>query len=172
MEFSKVISTRCSCRSYTEEPVSDAQLQAVLAAGNAAPVGMGAYQTVYLTVIRNRGFLDAVSKAAGAFLKRDTDPLYGAPVVILVSAKPGIPPTIEFQNTGTIIENMMLAATELGLGSCFLMGPMIAFSDPALRARLGLPEGYEPLIGVALGYAAGERPAPPDRKSDNITWCD
>ena len=74
-------------------------------------------------------------------------------------------------NVSCAAENMMLAATELGLGSCFLMGPMIAFSDPALRARLGLPEGYEPLIGVALGYAAGERPAPPDRKSDNITWC-
>ena len=74
-------------------------------------------------------------------------------------------------NVSCAAENMMLAATELGLGSCFLMGPMIAFSDPALRARLGLPEGYEPLIGVALGYAAGEHPTAPDRKNDNITWC-
>lgn len=155
MEFSKVISTRYSCRSYTEEPVSDAQLQAVLAAGNAAPVGMGAYQTVYLTVIRNRGFLDAVSKAAGAFLKRDTDPLYGAPVVILVSAKPGIPPTIEFQNTGTIIENMMLAATDLGLGSVYLMGAIAAMrNEPELVGQLNLPEGFVPIAAMALGHSA------------------
>ncbi|MDU6202601.1 MAG: hypothetical protein E6626_13805 [Flavonifractor plautii] len=51
------------------------------------------------------------------------------------------------------------------------MGPMAAFSDPALRARLELPEGYEPLVGVALGYAALERPAAPERTDAGITWC-
>ena len=68
-------------------------------------------------------------------------------------------------------ENMLLAAAGLGLGSCFLMGPMAAFSDPALRARLELPEGYEPLVGVALGYAAPEHPAAPERTDAGITWC-
>ena len=64
-----------------------------------------------------------------------------------------------------------LAAAGLGLGSCFLMGPMAAFSDPALRARLELPGGYEPLVGVALGYAALERPVAPERTDAGITWC-
>lgn len=74
-------------------------------------------------------------------------------------------------NVSCAAENMLLAAAGLGLGSCFLMGPMAAFSDPALRARLELPGGYEPLVGVALGYAALERPAAPERTDAGITWC-
>ena len=153
MLFSQTLFSRCSCRSYTAEPVSSAELDAVLAAGNAAPVGMGAYHTVHMTVIRNREFLSSLSKATAAFMKRDGDPLYGAPTLILISAKPGMPPTIEYQNTGTIIENMMLAATDLGLGSVYLMGAIAALkTDPDLVAKLELPEGFVPIAAMALGH--------------------
>ena len=66
---------------------------------------------------------------------------------------------------------MLLAAAGLGLGSCFLMGPMAAFSDPALRrAQLELPEGYEPLVS-GPGLRAPEHPAAPERTDAGITWC-
>lgn len=153
MELSQAIFSRRSCRGYTDEPVSVEQLDAVLAAGNAAPVGMGAYHTVHLTVIRNQDFRSALSEATREFMKRDDDPLYGAPVLILVSAKPAIPPTIEFQNTGAIIENMMLAATDLGLGSVYLMGAIAALkTKPELVEQLGLPEEFVPIAAAALGH--------------------
>ena len=63
MELKQAIFTRCSCRSYTDEPVSEEHLNAVLAAANAAPVGMGAYGTVHLTVIRSKEFIAALSAA-------------------------------------------------------------------------------------------------------------
>lgn len=155
MELSQAIFSRCSCRSYTDEPVSAEQLDAVLAAGNAAPVGMGAYHTVHLTVIRNQAFRAALSEATRQFMKRDGDPLYGAPILILVSAKPAMPPTIEFQNTGVILENMMLAATDLGLGSVYLMGAIAALkTKPELVEQLALPEGFVPIAATALGHPA------------------
>lgn len=158
MEFSQVLFSRCACRSYTDAPVTDEQLQAVLNAANAAPVGMGAYSTVHLTVIRNREFLASLSKATCEFMKREDDPLYGAPVLVLVSAKPGMPPTIEFQNTGTIMENMMLAATDIGLGSVYLMGAIAALkTKPKMVEQLALPEGFVPIAAAALGHPA--RPA-------------
>ena len=159
MEFSQVLFSRRSCRRYTGEPVSDEALNTVLAAANAAPVGMGAYQTIHLTVIRSRDFLDVLSKAAGAFMKREDDPLYGTPMIILVSAKPGVPPTIEFQNTGAIIENMMLQATDLGLGSVYLMGAVAALKTrPELIGQLKLPEGFVPIAAMALGRSAEAAP--------------
>lgn len=168
MLFSQTLYSRCSCRSYTEEPVSPAELDAVLAAGNAAPVGMGAYHTVHMTVIRNKGFLTALSKVTADFMKREGDPLYGAPILILISAKPGMPPTIEYQNTGTIIENMMLAATDSGLGSVYLMGSIAALkTDPGLVAKLELPEGFVPIAAMALGHP--DIPAVPRTPESKIT---
>lgn len=153
MLFSQTLFSRCSCRSYTTEPVSSAELDAVLTAGNAAPVGMGAYHTIHMTVIRNKGFLASLSKITADFMKRDGDPLYGTPTLILISAKPGMPPTIEYQNTGTIIENMMLAATDLGLGSVYLMGAIAALkTDSNLVAKLELPDGFVPIAAMALGH--------------------
>ena len=153
MELSQAIFTRCSCRNYTSEPVSDEQLSAILAAGNAAPVGMGAYDTIHLTVIRNKEFIADISKATCEFMKREGNPLYGAPILVLVSAKPAMPPTIEFQNTGTIMENMMLTATDLGLGSVYLMGAIAALkTKPELVEQLTLPEGFVPIAAVALGH--------------------
>ncbi len=153
MELSQAIFTRCACRSFTAEAVSEEQLKAVLAAANAAPVGMGAYGTVHLTVIRNKEFLAGLSAATREFMKRDGDPIYGAPVLVLVSAKPGMPPTIEFQNTGTIMENMLLTATDLGLGSVYLMGAIAALkTKPELVAQLQLPEGFVPIAAAAIGH--------------------
>ena len=155
MEFYQAVFTRCSCRSYTDAPVSETELNAILAAANAAPVGMGAYHTVHLTVIRNKEFMAAVSAATQEFLKREDDPLYGVPVMVLVSAKPGMPPAIEFQNASTIIQNMLLTATDLGLGSVYLMGSIAAMkTKPELVAKLGLPEGFVPIAAAGIGHAA------------------
>lgn len=167
MEFSEAVFSRCSCRGYTDEPVSAEQLDAVLAAGNAAPVGMGAYHTVHLTVIRSKAFLSSLSGATREFMKRDGDPLYGAPVLVLVSAKPAMPPTIEFQNTGAIMENMLLAATDLGLGSVYLMGAVAALrTKPELMGQLPIPEGFVPIAAAALGHPA--QPAAPRTPQQKI----
>lgn len=155
MDFVTTLYTRASCRTYTAQPISEDQLDQILAAASAAPVGMGAYGTVHLTVIRNQAFMQEINKVTAEFMKRDNDALYGAPVLILVSGKPGIPPVIECHNAGTIIENMTLSATDMGLGSVYIMGAVAALNTrPDLVAQLNLPEGFVPVAGMALGHPA------------------
>ena len=85
------------------------------------------------------------------------DPLYGAPAFIVVSAKPG---TVGTLDAGAIIENMLLAAADLGLGTCFIAGCLLGTKDPAkLRSILQIPEGFEVKSGITLGHAADSAPA-------------
>lgn len=182
MNVQQAIETRRSIRAYEARPVEQEKLEAVLRAGNQAPI-FGQFHMSVFVGPEQIGTVDAAAvegmKHSGVPFLEDLavqegfHPLYGAAALVVLSAPGGNDEKgFNMANVSCAAENMLLTATDLGLGSCYLMGPMIAFSNPALRGRLGLPEGYEPLIGVALGYAAGEHPAAPDRKNDNITWCD
>ena len=54
MEFMNVIKNRQSCRAFTDKMVTESELEKILQAGNAAPVGNGIYKDVQLTVIQNK----------------------------------------------------------------------------------------------------------------------
>jgi len=89
MELMKTIAMRKSTRSYKSEQINDESLNTILAAGCAAPVGMGAYNEVHMTVIQNPDFLARISKAAGNLLGNpEANALYGAPTVVIISGKP------------------------------------------------------------------------------------
>ena len=63
-------------------------------------------------------------------------------------------------DAGAIIENMLLAAADLGLGTCFIAGCLLGTKDPAkLRSILQIPEGFEVKSGITLGHAADSAPA-------------
>ena len=52
---------------------------------------------------------------------------------------------------------MLLAATDLGLGSIYLMGiPQAVRNDAGLVGRLRAPEGFLPYVMVGIGHPAGE----------------
>ena len=173
MEIQQAIEIRRSIRAYGDRPVEREKLEAVLRAGNQAPI----FGRLHMSVFAGPEQLQAVDAAAVAGMARSGvpflenlaaqegyHPLYGAAALVVLSAPGGLDEKgFNMANVSCAAENMLLAAAGLGLGSCFLMGPMAAFSDPALRARLELPGGYEPLVGVALGYAALERPVAPER---------
>ncbi len=93
-------------------------------------------------------------------IPQNTDPFHGAPLVIIVSHKsPDVRACIEYTNVGCICENMQLAATDLGLGSCFLWGVLEAMRlHPELDTTsiLNLPEGFMPIMGVAIGHPSEE----------------
>ena len=64
--------------------MSDDHLNQILVAANAAPVGMGSYGTIHLTVIQNQAFMAQVSKVTAEFMKRDGDALYESPPDLLL----------------------------------------------------------------------------------------
>lgn len=157
METMKAIEQRQSCRSYLGEQISEKELQTVLEAANAAPIGGAKFETVKITVIQNADMLAKINAAAvKATGNPDIRPTYGAPTVILVSAQ--IPenqnPSL-YCNAACIVENMSLAATDLGLGTVYLLGVMAALSaDEELCRELMVPQGFVPVSAMALGKAA------------------
>lgn len=164
MNTLEAIARRVSVRKYRPEPVPEEDLQKFLKAGMQAPVASGAYDSVHLTVVQDPALLKdlaaAVNELIFRLMGRKMDKDFGAPAMVLVSAKPGRMPGVDATNAGCVAENMALAATDLGIASIVWGGAAVAVSqDPARMKKLGIPEGFAPVIALSLGYAAAEEPA-------------
>lgn len=155
MTMMETICSRKTVRSYTGESITNDELNTILKAANASPVGMGQFDSLHLTVITNKDILKKIEATAAAmFGKPDMRPLYGAPTLILVSSKQPAPmmENVAFSNAAIMAHNMALAATELGAGSCYIWGATAAMSRNAeLLAELKLPEGFIPCCAMAFG---------------------
>ncbi len=160
---------RKSVRSYTGEMLSAAELETVLKAANASPVGLKQYETLHLTVITKPELLTAIDRAAAAFMQKpEANPLYGAPVFILVSSVIAQGrENAAFSNAAIMVQNMALAAVELDLGACHIWGAVAALNkSPELVSQLELPEGFVPCCGIVLGRSEEKyenREVPMDR---------
>lgn len=176
MNTLETIYARKSVRTYTGEQIMEEDLNTILKAANAAPVGMGQYENVHLTVITNAELLEKIDAAGAAmFGKPDIHPLYHAPMLIVVSAKMPEVKTMEnvtYSNAAIIVQNMALAATELGVGVCHIWGATMALQNtPELLKELPLPDGFLPCCAAALGKTEdsySERKIPEDRIATNI----
>lgn len=89
MDFEKVLSLRQAVRAYTDEPVSEEQLKAILNAAYRAPVGMHNFAGYHLTVITRPELLALMVDTARKVTGKDNNPLYGAPAFILVRRHKG-----------------------------------------------------------------------------------
>ena len=159
------IFARKSVRNFCGAPSAE-ELNTVLKAAYAAPVGRALYDTVHLTVISNAALIGKINEAARVFFNNpEANPMYDAPVYILVSTKlSGTNDNVPYSNCATIVENMVLASVELGLGACHIWGATAALSMNAdLVKELNLPEGFFPCCGMIVGkttetYTAREIP--------------
>lgn len=165
METSKVIAVRKSVRAYKGEQVPEEILNNILAAGCAAPVGMGRYNTLHLTLVQDKEALGRLSGAVAQVTNRQGDPFYGASAVVLISSEEVQVPGSDYVNAGCIAENMMLAAADKGIGSVIVWAAgMTVEADSDLKNSLAVPEGYKALFSVALGYAAADEQTEKDLK--------
>lgn len=120
--------------------------------------------------------LDMMKHSGNEFLEKRAaeegyKPLYGAPVMIVLSAPNGNDSNgFNMANVSCAAENMIIEATALELGTCFVMGPMISFANPQLAKRLSIPEGYIPLVGVLAGYPQEPLTGSTRNSSNNITY--
>lgn len=168
----ETICQRRTIRSYTGEMISENELDVILKAANAAPVGMGRYEDLHLTIITAPTLLGEIKATAGM---TDRDVLYGAPMLIVVSQKLSESRAMDnvmYSNAATIVENMALAAAELGVGACHIWGATMAMSAKAETvAKLSLPEGFVPCCAIALGKTSEKyetRDIPCDRIGKNV----
>jgi nitroreductase len=154
METLKAISLRKSTRSFRPEQIPEDALNKILAAGCAAPVGRKRYDSLHLTVIRNKNVLKKISASAMRQFNSNTDPIYDVPTLIVISSS-DIPESsgIKYANASCVAENMLLAATDSAIGSVYLWGAPIAIkSDKDLMQDLNIPADFEPIAAVGLGY--------------------
>ena len=161
METFKAIAMRKSTRAFSpEKQIASEDLEKILAAGCAAPVGMGDYQSIHLTIIQNSNKLAKINKAVRDAFKFDKDALYGAPTIVLVSASDQQKaPNVQYANIACVIENMLLAATALDIDSVYLWSAANAIAgDVELVKEFGIPDGFKPVSSAALGYAANSDP--------------
>lgn len=166
MDISEAVAKRKGVRAYIDKQVLTDDLARIVEAGRWAP-NSGAFQ---ISVIRNAGLRqrindsthDAMVNSGNEFLQQRValpgyQPLYGAPVLILLSG-PADAPNSAF-NVALAAENMLLEATALGLGSCFLRSPTWALNgteNRALAQEAGIPDGYTLQCAVIVGYAAAD----------------
>ena len=184
MDTLQAILKRQSYRAYQDKPVPKDVLEKIVEAGRWAP-NAGPYQ---VSVILNSALQqkindlvrDAMLNSGIEFaVKRASlpgyQPLYSAPVVILLSTPVDAPPG-PF-NTALVAENMILAAISQGLATCFLLSPTRALdgkTNQDLAKEAGIPDGYKLQCAVVMGYPApenkfilGER-----KMKGNVNWVD
>lgn len=164
MNTLEAIAKRYSCRSYKLEQISEEALEAILKAGMAAPVGSGAYDSLHITVVQDWDLLneisDAVTEMVSKIFGRRMDKNFGAPTMIIVSAKPGRMPGMEYANAACVLENMLIAATSLGIDNIIHGGgSAVVAQSEELMQKLGIPEGFKPTLCASFGYAVEKTPA-------------
>ena len=164
--------TRRSIRQYKPDMVPKDVLDRVIKAGTYAATGMGKQSPVILAVT-NQAVRDELSKLNAGIMGRDDgfDPFYGAPVVLIVLADKARP---TFLYDGSLVMgNLMLAAHDEGLGSCWIHRAKETFELPegkALLKSVGLTGDYEGIGHCILGYAAGPEPQAAPRKDSYVYY--
>lgn len=160
MDVLQTINRRKSVRSFTGKAPDPDQLNTLLEAAQEAPVSMGEFDRYRLTVVTNRDLLNQIDQAGAQFFgKPDKHPLYGAPMLLIISAQAPTPgrENATYSTAAMIAHNVALAATELGLGQCCIWSTVIAAAArPEIVQRLGLPQDFVPCCGVALGQTDQE----------------
>ena len=100
-------------------------------------------------------------------------PFYGAPVVLVVLVDKNC---TTYENDGElVIQNIMLAATDLGIGSCYIWRAKQVFESEEGKqflADYGIEGDYEGVGNVILGYADCETPKAPPRKENWVYRID
>ena len=163
----EILKNRRSIRKYKPEQVSDAHLDAILEAGLYAPSGMNT-QNAYMVAVRDKETRDQLSRMNAAVMGTDKDPFYGAPCVVVVLVEPERYTAVE--DGSLVLGNLMNAAYEAGVGSCWIHRARQMFESDEGKALLKKWGLREDLIGVGnciLGYP-DEDPAPKPRREGRI----
>ena len=197
MEALEAIFTRRSTRSYKPDAVEREKLDIILKAARQAPSG-GNSQSNHFLVIQNKEVLKKlIEMTRSAFARMDTYEgmypslrhsieaskrgsyvfCYDAPLLIVVANKRDYGNNIA--DTACAIENMMVAANALDLGSCWINQLRWLNEEPSVieyLRLLGMQEEERVYGAVIIGYAATESGKPRRdlmaQKGNEITFID
>ena len=167
-EILHCMKTRRSIRKFKADPVPAEVIDQIVEAGSYAPTGMNRQSPIILAVT-NREIRDRLSRLNAEIMGCDSDPFYGAPVVLVVLANKNAPTYL--YDGSLVMGNLMLAAHALGLGSCWIHRAKEEFERPEgkeILKELGIDGEYEGIGHCILGYADGDYPEASPRKDNWI----
>ena len=163
------IKTRRAVRKYKEDMVPKEIIQQIVEAGTYAPTGRN-MQSPIIIAVTNKEMRDRMSELNAKVAETSSDPFYGAPVVLVVLADKSKPC---YQYDGTLVMgNLMLAAHDLGIGSCWIHRAKEEFETAEgkeILASLGITGDYEGIGHCILGYAQTE-PEPASPRKENYVY--
>lgn len=163
-ETIKTLIERRSIRKFKPEQIKEKELDAILEAGMYAPSGANQQSALFI-VVQDKDTLKKLSAMNAAVLKKDIDPYYGAPTVVLVFAdKSKVTPV---EDASLALGNMFNAAASLGVGSCWVHRTKQMFETEDGKDFLrkwGITGDYIGVGSCILGYPDSEHPKAAPRK--------
>lgn len=165
MTFKELCEARYSCRNYQERPIEAEKLEYIRECVRLAPSAVNKQPWKFILVTEP----DMLAKVKMSY-HRDWIDNVPAIVICLENRTECWTRRYDGKNHGDIdiaiaTEHLCLAATEQGLGNCWVCN----FDINQLKELVALPEGYEPAVLVPLGYAADDT-APKVRKPMEEVW--
>ena len=174
------ICSRRSIRKYKPDMLPKETIEEIIRAGTYAASGMGTQGSI-IVAATNKELRDRLSRMnlkAGNEVynygwKEGFDPFYGAPVVLTVLADRS---NFTYVYDGSLVMgNLMLAASSLRVGSCWIHRAKEVFDTPEgkeILASLGIRGDYEGIGFCILGYPEGSQPRAPRRKENRVFFAE
>ena len=169
-ETLKTLEARRSCRNFKPDMVEEEKLQAIIKAGTYAATGKGR-QSPIIIAVTDREMRDAISKENARIMGVESDPFYGAAVILIVLADKSVPTYL--YDGSLVMGNLMNAAASLGLGNIWIHRAKEEFESDfgkKILDDLGIEGDYEGIGHCAIGYAAKAPTAAADRKKNYVYY--
>ena len=168
MSFMDLAMQRYSVRNYEQRPVEREKINAIVEAGRLAPSAHNFHPT--RVIVCDTPELLAKAAACEPRFEREGS-LFGAPLSIVVCAKTADAWTRSYDgmnsshiDTSIVCDQMMMEATDLGLGTCWVC----AFDPEVARREFAIPEGVDPISILVVGYAQPRELDPERREARRI----
>ena len=166
----ETIKSRRSIRKYKSDMVPQDKLEKIIEAGTYAATGMGK-QSPIIVAVTNKELRDKLSAMNAKIMGTNTDPFYGAPVVLIVLADKSRPTYL--YDGSLVMGNLMLEAEAQGIGSCWIHRAKEEFESEEgkeILKSLGIEGDYEGIGHCVLGFADGPAPKAAARKDSYVYY--
>lgn len=168
MDFDTIVAKRRSVRKFLSVPLEKESWASILAAGSLAP-SSGNLQNWKVIILESKSQKEKI-----AHYCYNQAWIANASILFVICADTKVATQFygvrgdrlySVQNCAAMVQNMLLKATELGVGSCWVS----AFDETKLKVHLNIPDHIRPQSIVALGYADEVVPRPPLK--EYIEYC-
>ena len=166
----ETIKSRRSIRKYKSDMVPQDKLEKIIEAGTYAATGMGK-QSPIIVAVTNKELRDRLSAMNAKIMGVNSDPFYGAPVVLIVLADKNRPTYL--YDGSLVMGNLMLEAEAQGIGSCWIhraKEELESEEGKEILKSLGIEGDYEGIGHCVLGYADGPAPKAAPRKDSYVYY--